>query len=118
MFSKHIIIAIYTVYTWVYFDFIQVPLQNLRPSFHVGSGDSDLHVKASRPDQGAAGQENQSRRINYRFGSLILKALFRAGFVNWRTAVGRYRPSESISTDPIEYLKNKCSGDDAKKKRP
>ena len=39
--------------TWIHFNFLQIPVEDLCASFHVWFGDSNLHVKTSWADQGA-----------------------------------------------------------------
>lgn len=44
--------------TWIYFDFLEVPLENFSTALHIWSGDGDLHIKAAWPDQSAGKQES------------------------------------------------------------
>lgn len=44
--------------TWIYFDLLEVPLENFSTALHVWSGDGDLHIKAAWPDQSAGKQES------------------------------------------------------------
>lgn len=41
-----------TSLTWVYFNLLQVPVEDLRSPFHIWFGYRHLHVETARADQG------------------------------------------------------------------
>lgn len=43
------------IHTWIHFNLLQVPVENLCASFHIWFGHSHLRVKTSWADQGATG---------------------------------------------------------------
>lgn len=43
--------------TGVYFNFFKVPLEDFSTALHIWSGDSDLHIKTTWPDQSTGEQD-------------------------------------------------------------